>query len=533
MPAIPSTHPTTSATLQAVRMLICQNVLMIVLLCANWVGAQTVAVDPSVGLAESIEAARQQWHVPGVAVAVVHRGETILADGFGELEVGKPLPVDEHSLFAIASNTKAFTTAGLALLVEEGKLKWEHRVRDYLPYFELHEPSASAQMTVRDLVCHRSGLGTFSGDLLWFGTPYAPSDILRRARLLRPSGTFRADYGYSNLMYLAAGEVLSAASGQTWKKFITDRILVPLKMDRTVTSVTELTAMQNVATPHKSTGDQSEPLAWYNWDTMMAAGGLISSAHDMSLWLKLQLQKGAIDGARRLYREDAAEEMWAPQTLIPISAEAREKRPEVHFRAYGLGWVLNDYFGRKIVSHGGGYDGMFSKVILVPEEHFGVVVLTNSMTDAANAMALQTVDEVLKIQSGHDWHRELREEYRRSSEKHRERVARVLKPAATTFSVEPIDQFTGTFHTDLYGDVLITNECGKLVMAMAPNPDLVADLKPIRANTFAIHWRKKFAWFEEGVAQFLTNSEGSVVQLAIDVPNNDLWFDELELKKLQ
>ncbi len=497
------------------------------------ISADTTTVDSTVALRQGIEAARAEWHVPGLAVAVIHGNETILADGFGVLEKGNPAPVDKHTLFAIASNTKAFTTAGLAMLVEEGKLKWDGRVRDHLPYFDLHDPHAAKEMTVRDLVCHRSGLGTFSGDLLWFGTPYSAREVVSRARLLRPAGTFRADYGYSNLMYLAAGEVLSEVSKQSWEDFIKERILVPLKMDRTIASVTNLGSIQNVAHPHKSIGNESEPIAWYNWDNMMAAGGLISSAHDMSQWLNVLLKKGAINETKRLFSEESAEEMWTSHTLVPISPEARRKRPEVHFRSYGLGWVLNDYFGRKIISHGGGYDGMFSKVVLVPEENFGIVVLTNSMTDAANAIALQTLDDVLQIESGHDWNRELLEEYHRNSEKHKERVTKVLKPAESPFCVEPLEQFTGTYHASLYGDVIVTREGEQLRMALAPNPDLVADLKPIRANTFAIHWKKKFAWFEEGVAQFMLNSEGRVVRLALDVPNNDLWFDELELKRTE
>lgn len=494
--------------------------------------AESLEPAQQVDLKTSIAAARELWQVPVLAVAVIHRGETIFEGGFGTLKRGSDTPVDEHTLFAIASNTKAFTTALLAMLVEEGKIDWDDRVREYLPYFELADPRASAEMTIRDLVCHRSGLGTFSGDLLWFGTPYNAADILKRARHLRPTGMFRADYGYSNLMFLAAGEVLSVASGKTWDQLVKEKVFDPLGMNRTVTSVRALSQLAKVATPHKSLGDDAKPIDWYNWDNMLAAGGIISSVHDMSLWLKVQLKRGAIDESKRIFSEDSAEEMWNSQTLVPISADARKKRPEVHFRSYGLGWVLNDYYGRKIVSHGGGYDGMFSKVIMVPEEQFAVVVLTNSMTDASNAIALQTVDDVLRIESGHTWHPELREAYMKSFREHQDQVAQVIRPAEGLPTNVALDPYSGTFRCSMYGDAIVMREANNLTLALTPNPDLVADLHPIRPHAFAIRWRKEFAWFEEGCAQFVTDPKGNVERLELFVPNQDLWFDELKLVKV-
>ncbi|MFO1001628.1 MAG: serine hydrolase domain-containing protein [Planctomycetaceae bacterium] len=188
-------------------------------------------------IASLIEKSRAEWDVPGLSVAIVKDGQVFFSSGFGVREFGKTEAVDGDTLFAIASNSKAFTAAALAMLDEEGKLKWSDRVQQHLPWLELYDRYVSTELRVDDLLCHRSGLGTFSGDLLWWGTPYSPEEVLRRARHVSAKGPFRASYGYSNLMYLAAGEVIQKASGQTWQSFIEQRILQPVGMERSVTSI--------------------------------------------------------------------------------------------------------------------------------------------------------------------------------------------------------------------------------------------------------------------------------------------------------
>ncbi len=205
-----------------------------------------------------IEAARVEWQVPGLSVAVVRDDQILLSKGYGVRRVGAAEPVDQHTLFAIASNSKAFTAAALAILVDEGKLKWDDRVTKHLPWFRLKDDVATREMRINDLLSHRGGLGTFSGDLLWWGTDYSPKEILQRAAELEPASSFRSSYGYSNLMFLAAGEVIAAASGQSWQEFVRDRILRPLEMNRTTTSVRDLVTLENFATPHKTHLDRSQ-----------------------------------------------------------------------------------------------------------------------------------------------------------------------------------------------------------------------------------------------------------------------------------
>ncbi len=476
-----------------------------------------------------IAEAQAAWPVPGLAVAIVKDGEVLFEKGYGVREVGTDDAVDEHTVFAIASNTKAFIAASLAMLVEEGKLSWDDPVRTHLPYFALYDPYVSDAMRVRDLLCHRSGLGTFSGDLLWYGTTYTAEDVVRRARHVKQAGPFRASYGYSNLMFITAGEVIRAVSGQSWADFVEARILDPLGMERTVTSVETLAAMENVATPHKPTPDDILPLAWFNWDTMGAAGGLISSVDDMARWLLLQLDGGSHGDDVWLFSQDAQHEMWSPHTVIPVSRASLERTPSTHFRAYGLGWGLNDYLGRKVVSHGGGYDGMFSRVVLVPEENLGVVVLTNSMTGITTAVSNRILDAFLGGEP-RDWSAEMLERDLSYRAQFFARIddAMAAKAAGTTPSL-PLTAYTGTFGGALYGDAEVTLEDDGLVLRLLPAAQLVADLTHLHHNVFRLEWREEFAWFGGGNANFILDANGEVGEIKLDVPNDDLWFYELEL----
>lgn len=495
--------------------------------------AELAAID------KSIEEARAKWQVPGLSVAIVKEGKLILSKGYGTKKIGTEDPVDRHTLFAIASNTKAFTSAAIAMLVDQGKLNWDDRVQAYLPWLELYDRSVSQDLRIRDLLCHRSGLGTFSGDLLWYGTPYTPTELLKRLRHLPPEGVFRADYGYSNVMYLAAGEVIREVSGKSWQEYISQQMLRPLQMTRSVVSVRDLVTQGNYATPHKSFIDRNEPIEWVNWDTMAAAGGIISSSEDMSKWMMVQLARGELmpvdaDNKGRLFSEENSHEMWEAHTPIQVSPRYSQRFPSTHFRAYGLGWALSDYKGVKVVAHGGGYDGMYSQTMLIPEKKLGVIVLTNSMTGIAESLCYHVVDEFVGGES-RPWLDEGYEQFKRSRVAFRERIDAAIKPLAGTppTPTHPLQDYVGHFRCPFYGDAEVKLEDGKLVLALLPNPGLIADLTPLHYDTFLIRWRNKFAWFEEGTAHFVCDAQGKLVELKLDVPNDDLWFHELKLERKQ
>jgi CubicO group peptidase (beta-lactamase class C family) len=482
------------------------------------------AASPDLAKLDSyIEKARVEWEVPGLSVAIVKDGKVAFAKGYGVKELGRPDPVDADTLFAIASNTKAFTSAALGILSDEKKVAWSDRVSDILPYFELYDPWVSHEVRVDDLLCHRSGLKTFSGDLLWYGTPYSREEIIRRARYLKPAFPFRAGYGYSNLMFLAAGEVVAKTSGKSWDDFVRERIFAPLGMKRTITSTRMLDATGNFAIPHSSFEGSVERVDWVNWDTMAPAGGIISSANDMARWLLLQLGGGALDGTR-VFSESAQKTMWTPHNVMSGPTPGSQER-DTHFRTYALGWSVSDFKGRFTAGHGGAYDGMFSQVWLMPEERLGVVVLTNCDRSVMGPIVERIRDAYLGLPEK-DYSKLAHETSKLAKDARKDTFAITnARPAMA------LDSYSGTFGGPMYGDATVSAEAGGLVLRLLPNPNLVADLTPLDADTFALKWRKKFAFFAGGRAQFIADTKGRITELRLDVPNNDFWFDELELKK--
>ncbi|MFP6737518.1 MAG: serine hydrolase [Planctomycetota bacterium] len=481
-------------------------------------------------LSAYISKAREDWGVPGLAVAIVKDGKVALARGYGSRELGKDKAVDGDTLFAIASNSKAFTSAAIATLVEDGKLDWNDRVRKHLPWFQLYDRYVTEELRVFELLCHRSGLGTFSGDLLWYGTSYSSEEVVRRARFLPPKGVFRSDFGYSNLMFIAAGEVIKAASGKPWAEYVTEWFFVPLGMKRTRASVLELDKVDNVATPHGEVMGRLVTFPWVSWDSMGAAGGVISSVRDMSLWMRMQLSGGHWDG-RKYFSRESSRKMWKPHMLTGVSAADRKRFPSTHFKAYALGWGTQDYLGRKLVRHGGAYDGMYSGVMLVPEEKLGIVVLTNSMTGISHALILRMLDAYLGG-GENDWAAELlprEKQGRRRKVQIQENLAR-SRVEGTKPSLK-LAAYAGTYGGQLYGDAAIEMEKGRLVVRFKPAGDFVADLEHLHYDTFLLTWRKDFPWFGKGTCRFLVDKGGRVEEMKIDVPNEDFWFTELEFKR--
>jgi len=375
---------------------------------------------------------RVDWEVPGMAVAIVKDGRVVLAKGYGVRQLGGADPVDDQTLFAIASNTKAFTAAALAILVREGKLGWDDRVVDHLPWFQLYDPYVTSDARIRDLLSHRTGFTAYSGDLVWYGTTYSREEVVRRARYLKPVAPFRTSYGYSNVMFAAAGLVVEQVSGQRWEDFVRARIFEPLGMTRTVASVDALGRKANVATPHGLSEGVLRTFPWVSWEGSGPAASVISSVSDMAKWIRLQLGRGSVDGLT-LFGDAESDQMWTPHASFTVSRAASQRTPSTHFRGYGLGWSLSDYRGRKIVEHGGAYDGMYSRVALVPEQSLGLVVLTNSMTSISSALSMRVLDAYLGG-APRDWSQEYLERYRKSEAAKVERLAAIERaqiPAAT------------------------------------------------------------------------------------------------------
>ena len=329
---------------------------------------------PLNGFDDYVNKALREWEVPGLAIAIIKDDRIVLAKGYGVRKLGDPTPVNERTLFAIGSSSKAFTAAAIAMLVDEGKLKWDDPVTKYLPGFELYDPYVTRELTVRDLLSHRSGLER--GDFLWYGTEYDRDEILRRARYLKPTWSLRSTFGYQNLMFLAAGQLIAKVSGKSWDDFIRQRMFTPLSMTASSTSIRDLKNADNVSSPHAKIEDKVEVIPWRNIDNIAPAGSINSSVVDMAQWVRLQLAQGEYQ-KQHLLSSGAAKEMHTSQTVIRLEPPLSLFYPEAHFLNYGLGWFLQDYRGRKVVEHGGAIDGMRAQVAMIPEEKLGLVILTN------------------------------------------------------------------------------------------------------------------------------------------------------------
>ncbi|HEV2884188.1 MAG TPA: serine hydrolase [Pyrinomonadaceae bacterium] len=484
-------------------------------------------------LQEYAEKARKDWNVPGFSIAVVKDDKVIFAKGFGIRELGKPGVVDENTLFAIASNSKAFTAAALAVLVDEGKVKWDDRVTKYLPSFELYDPYVTRELTIRDLLSHRSGLETFAGDLLWYESNYTRDEILSRARFLKPASSFRSRFGYQNILYMAAGEIVGKVSGLGWDGFVKERFFAPLGMKRTVTTHAELLKADNVATPHNSTEGNIRVIRYGNLDNMAPAGGIKSSALDMAQWMRLQLGRGSFE-TKKLFGANRSREMWTPHTVFTgISEDAEKFNPTRHFNLYGLGWLLSDYHGRLVVSHGGGLDGMTSQLTLLPEEKLGVVVLTNSESPLGSIVVNRVVDMFLGVPP-RDWSADFRARSK-ASEEAAKVAAKKLEDARVlnTKPSLPLAAYAGTYSGQMFGDAKVTEENGGLVVRLMPSSFFIGDLEHWNYDTFRIKWRDSVVYpFPRGFVTFTLSRDAKPREMIIDVPNPDFDFKELEFKRV-
>lgn len=505
-------------------------IILLVVNCFNQAQSQEVDYKTLVKDIEVyIENARTSWEVPGAAIGIVKDNNILLAKGFGTIKKDSKKKVDENTLFGIASNTKAFTSAGIALLVDEGKLNWDDRVVDYLPYFKLYDPYVTQNMTVRDLLCHRSGLKTFSGDLLWYGTNYSREEVVRKASGLKPTYDFRTEFGYSNILYLAAGLVIEEVSGMTYDDFIKERFFESLEMNRSNTSITAFEDDKNVASPHITFEDEVLAIDYVNWDNVAPAGSINSSIADMLNWMNMHLNNGIYQSDTIISGKQHAE-MWKPQTIQEISLWEQQIYPSIHFMTYALGWETFNYHGRKIVTHNGGLDGMISQVVLIPEENLGFVILTNSSSSLTYVLMYYMLD-VLLNEFDNDYS-EILLEYKADVKaydaemKAKEEEERVKN---TQMSFE-LEKYTGSYVDDMYGEVLIELKEGKLHINLLPTDIYEGTLSHWHYDVFKLNWNGPTS-LPRGDVQFFMNAKAEIVKMMIDVPNPDFDFTEFTFYK--
>lgn len=479
-----------------------------------------------------VEESMADWGVPGLALAIVKDDSVIFARGYGVREHGRPGPVDENTIFGVASITKGFTSSALAMLVDEKLIGWDDPVRKYLPDFTLYDPWVSNEMRIRDLLCHRSGLKTFSGDLIWFETTYSREEVLHRVRYLKPAHGFRYRFGYSNLMYLAAGQIIPAVTPYSWEDFLQAKILRPLGMNRTFLDLEAIANDANVASPHyvDLLDDTVYVLSYMKWDNAAPAGAMNSSAMDLSRWIRFQLATGEWNGTRLISRDN----LWETRqihTTRPVSMEESKTWPSRHFYGYGLGWQLFDYHGWKVIAHEGATDGMLSRVVMVPDENFGFVILTNSINALTKGLEYYILDQYFQGKS-YDWSSIYLKNTMPRLEQSQKEWAEYLASADRQLSPsKDLKEYTGIYRCDMYGEVEVRLEQEGLVLDFLPSPRLIGDLETFSVDTFLITLRDMPS-LPRGKVKFTLNKEDEVSELQIDIPNPDFDFTELELKKL-
>ncbi len=477
----------------------------------------------------AVERTRAAFHVPGIAVAVVKDGKVVMAKGYGVRKLGDPAPVTPGTRFAIASNTKVFTAAALAMLVDEGRLAWDDRVVDRLPGFQMSDPYVTREMRIRDLLCHRSGLGLGAGDLMFFPpSDLTSAEIVHRLRHVPLATSFRSAYAYDNILYTVAGEVLRAVSGKPWAEFIRERFFGPLGMASSRTSIRDVALGEDVAAAHAMDGDRLVPVAGEVMDNSAPAGAIVASAEDMARWVRVLLAKGDLGGGKRLFSEKRARDLFTPLTLIPHReppAALAESRSD--FVAYAMGEEVRNYRGHLLVSHTGGLQGMVTEVSMVPERNLGIIVLTNQEEGAAFRSITNTVLDHYLGAPPKDWVGAYQEVRASQKAKADEEVAKAAgsRNAASRPSL-PLEAYAGRYRDPWYGDVLVEAAGGKLAIRFTHTPGLAGTLEHWQYDTFVARWRDR-TLNADAYVTFSLDPAGKVARVAMKAvsQSTDFSFD--------
>jgi CubicO group peptidase (beta-lactamase class C family) len=480
-----------------------------------------------------VEQAMKKFEVPGLAVAIVKDGKVVVAKGYGVRKQGDSAWVDAQTRFSIASNSKAFTATALALLVEEGRLDWDEPVVRYMPWFQMWDSYATRELTVRDLLVHRSGLSLGAGDLLWWPpTTYERKDVVKRLRFIRPSTSFRSSTAYDNLLFVTAGELIQAVSDLTWEEFVSQRILKKVGMSTTTTSYVKPTGGANIASSHARIDGKVRPIRPFSCDNANPAAGINSNAEDMSKWMMVHLNEGEFENGSRLFSEETAHQLTAMVNPQPIAEPAPEFAAQrMNFRGYALGFQVLDYRGRKVVQHGGTLPGYVSRVMMIPELELGVAVFTNQESrEAYLSIIYHILDHYLEVPST-DWIAayQKQEQRNRKDAEEAEKKAESARNSSSRPSL-PIVNYAGTYRDAWYGDVEITHEKKGLEISFKGTPSLVGKLEHWQYDTFVVRWRDRELRADAYVT-FSLQPDGSIDQVKMSPvsPAIDFSFDFQDL----
>src|SRR5580704_1079049 len=438
-------------------------------------------------LDQYVNSSMKDWKVPGASVAIVRDGAVVYAKGFGVRDIHTNQPVTADTLFDIGSCGKAFTAAAIAMLVDEGKMQWDGRVNTYIPFFHLRDPLADQNVTLRDLLSHRTGVP--GADLLWYINPQASrEDLIRKLAYIQPNTGFRAKFEYQNLMYVAAGYAVGQVAHSTWDEFTQSRLFAPLDMSESDTSATEAQRAADHATPHEQSPDGSvKAIPWRNIDSVGPAGSINSSARDMAKWISFQLGDGTYRG-KRLISAENMREMHSAQMVIALDGEI----PKVFFPdstqlSYGLGWFVQDYRGHQLIIHAGDIDGFATMVVLIPEIHTGYFAVINMGSLYRQVLSNQIADQLLHLPDA-GWSKRFKAMNVELQAEQKAGKAWQSKRTPDTHPSRDLSAYTGQYQNPVYGNAEIGLQNGKLALHLQA---IDSDLEHFQYDTFIVKFRRQ------------------------------------------
>ena len=474
---------------------------------------------------EVVRKAFEVFKPTGLSVAVVKDSSIIYhkALGIGNTDTRKP--VSTTSLFNIASCSKAFTAAAIGMLVDEGKLNWTDKVVDYFPEFKLADDYITRELTIEDLLCHRSGLGTFFGDLLWYNTTYSDEEVMRRIQNEPITRRFGIEFGYQNIMFMVAGDIIYNVTGLTWSEFVQSRIFMPLGMKQTRPSNDELSTDQDIAFGHIN----NKVIKVYDFNAAKPAAAIYSSVDELSLWTILLLNNGTYRNQNIIF-PGTLERIMEPHTIL--GASNSQKQHGINFYMYGLGWFIYDYNGKKVVEHDGGMPGYISKVTLVPDQKISIIILNNGNDAFVNSALRGDLMDILVKGKEFDWIGEYANTKARSEAyEQKSNLERINSRVPGTRPSLKLVGYTGTFRDKSYGDAEVSFEGGKLNLSFLPSKEIFSgELEHWHYDTFKVVFKDEFLTF--GLITFEFDAYGKVTGFKIDLPSSDFHFWNLDFVKI-
>ncbi len=476
------------------------------------------------------------FNVPGLSLAIVKDGKVAYEHGYGVRSFKTKQPMDANTLAGIASNSKAFTAAALGILVDDGKIKWDDTLTRYIPEFKMYDDYVTHNFTIRDLLTHRSGLGAGAGDLLHNpdSTDFTIKDVIRSLQYLKPASSFRSKYAYDNILYMVASELVKRVSGLEWTDFVEQRIMQPLQMADSRAAFERIKGNGNVIDAHHEEDGKMICERPEDAGLDMGAGGIFSSTADMAKWMLMQLNNGRYgEGlSKRLLSEEVHHDMWTPQTILPVPKSGEYN---THFAAYGLGWFLEDVKGYLEISHTGQDEGMISMVLLIPELHYGITVLTNKDGGGAVLATVEQITDSFLGLKGTDKIKKWTDKVANQRTEADTVTAGIWKKAENTKQNQPLTTFTGTYRDPWFGDVIISPYKNRLWFKSVHSHQLKGEMLPYEKNVWIVKWQYRglnadaFVRFE---ADAKDNINGISLKPISPATSFAFDFDDLDFKKV-